>query len=147
MAEAEAPALPQDIMDEIRVLATDGFNYWKDNANEAQKAVGNEEFTKFTTDPAFLEQMTKDMNDAFEAAGPVDGRLDEAKYNVWINTIQDASANRGNFEDRRPEQMTKTYALLNRITPDSDGISMGDFNAVMGPWMAVMGECKAAAGL
>ena len=103
MAEAEAPALPQDIMDEIRVLATDGFNYWKDNANEAQKAVGNEEFTKFTTDPAFLEQMTKDMNDAFEAAGPVDGRLDEAKYNVWINTIQDASANRGNFEDRRPE--------------------------------------------
>ena len=91
--------------------------------------------------------MTKDMNDAFEAAGPVDGRLDEAKYNVWINTIQDASANRGNFEDRRPEQMSKTYALLNRITPDSDGISMGDFNAVMGPWMAVMGECKAAAGL
>ena len=54
MADA-APALPQDIMDEIRVLATDGFNYWKDNANEAQKAVGNEEYTKFTTDPAFLE--------------------------------------------------------------------------------------------
>ena len=43
--------------------------------------------------------------------------------------------------------MTKSYALLNRITPDSEGVSMGDFNAVMGPWMAVMGECKAAAGL
>ena len=128
MAEAEAPALPQDIMDEIRVLATDGFNYWKENSTDAQKTVGNEEMTKFTSDPAFLEQMTKDMNDAFEAAGPVDGRLDEAKYTTWVNTLQDASENRGNYEDRRPEQVTKAYALLNRITPDSDGISMADFN-------------------
>ena len=40
MAEAEAPALPADIMADIRTEATDGYNQWKNNATDAQKAVG-----------------------------------------------------------------------------------------------------------
>ena len=43
--------------------------------------------------------------------------------------------------------MKRTYAILNRITAGSDGVSMDDFNAVMVPWMAIFGELKTAAGM
>ena len=77
----------------------------------------------------------------------MDGRVDEAKYIGWIKAMQAKSAARGNFEDTREEPMKRTYAILNRITAGSDGVSMEDFNAVMGPWMTIVGELKAAAGM
>ena len=54
MAEAEAPALPADILADIRAEATESFGYWNTNANEAQKAVGAEDLVKYTSDPEFL---------------------------------------------------------------------------------------------
>ena len=147
MAEAEAPALPADILADIRTEATESFNYWKENSTEAQRAVGMEELQKFMTDEAFIAQEMASMQADFDAQSPVDGRLDEAKYVAWIKAIQAKGEARGNFEDSREEPMKRTYAILNRITAGSDGVSMDDFNAVMGPWMAIFGELKTAAGL
>ena len=147
MAEAEAPALPADILADIRTEATESFNYWKENSTEAQRAVGMEELQKFMTDEAFIAQEMASMQADFDAQSPVDGRLDEAKYVAWIKAIQAKGEARGNFEDSREEPMKRTYAILNRITAGSDGVSMDDFNAVMGPWMAIFTELKTAAGL
>ena len=58
--------------------------------------------------------------------------------------MQQKGQERGNFEDTRTELMTKTYAVLNKLTPDQDGVSMADFNQVMGAWMSVFSELKAA---
>ena len=85
------------------------------------------------------------MQADFDATSPVDGRLDEAKYIAWIKAMQVRSAARGNFEDNREEPMKRSFAILNRITPGSEGVSMDDFNAVMGPWMTIYSELKAAA--
>ena len=145
MAEAEAPALPADILADIRTEATESFNYWKENSTEAQRAVGMEELRKFTEEPEFIAQEMASMQADFDAQSPVDGRLDEAKYVAWIKAIQAKGQARGNFEDSREEPMKRTYAILNRITAGSDGVSMDDFNAVMGPWMAIYSELKAAA--
>ena len=147
MAEAEAPALPADILADIRTEATESFNYWKENSTEAQRAVGMEELQKFMTDEAFIAQEMASMQADFDAQSPADGRLDEAKYVAWIKAIQAKGEARGNFEDSREEPMKRTYAILNRITAGSDGVSMDDFNAVMGPWMAIFTELKTAAGL
>ena len=87
------------------------------------------------------------MQADFDAQSPVDGRLDEAKYVAWIKAIQEKGRARGNFEDDREEPMKRTFAILNRLTPGSEGVSMDDFNSVMGPWMAIFGELKAAAGM
>ena len=86
------------------------------------------------------------MQADFDAQSPVDGCIDEAKYIAWIKALQARSAARGNFEDNREEPMKRSFAILNRITPGSDGVSMADFNAVMGPWMAIYGELRAADG-
>ena len=99
---------------------------------------------KFGSDPAFVEAMTKEMNDFFAASGPVNGRLNEAGYLVWINKMQEAGEARGNFEDRREAEIKKTYACINKVTPGEDGVSMADFEQVMGAWMAVAFELKAA---
>ena len=147
MAEAEQPALPADILADIRTEATESFNYWKENSTEAQRAVGMEELRKFTEEPEFIAQEMASMQADFDAQSPVDGRLDEAKYVAWIKAIQAKGEARGNFEDSREEPMKRTYAILNRITAGSDGVSMDDFNSVMGPWMAIFGELKAAAGM
>ena len=146
MADA-APALPADILADIRTEATESFNYWKETSTEAQRAVGMEELRKFTEDEAFIAQEMASMQADFDAQSPVDGRVDEAKYIGWIKAMQAKSAARGNFEDTREEPMKRTYAILNRITAGSDGVSMEDFNAVMGPWMTIIGELKAAAGM
>ena len=98
MAEAEAPALPADILADIRTEATESFNFWKENSTEAQRAVGMAELEKFTTDQAFIAQEMASMQADFDAQSPVDGRLDEAKYVAWINAIQAKGAARGNFE-------------------------------------------------
>ena len=147
MAEPEAPALPADILADIRTLATEGFNYWKENSTEAQRAVGMEELRKWTEDQAFIAQEMASIQADFDAQSPVDGRVDEAKYCAWIKAMQAKSSARGNFEDTREDPMKRAYAILNRITAGSDGVSMGDFNSVMGPWMAIFGELKAAAGM
>ena len=147
MAEAEAPALPADILADIRTEATESFNYWKENSTEAQRAIGMDELRKFTEEPEFIAQEMASMQADFDAQSPVDGRLDEAKYVAWIKAIQAKGEARGNFEDGREESMKRTYAILNRITAGSDGVSMDDFNSVMGPWMAIFGELKAAAGM
>ena len=147
MAEEQAPQLPEALLAEIRAQATEGFNFWKENSTEAQRAVGMEELQKFMTDEAFIAQEMASMQADFDAQSPADGRLDEAKYVAWIKAIQAKGEARGNFEDSREEPMKRTYAILNRITAGSDGVSMDDFNAVMGPWMAIFGELKTAAGM
>ena len=147
MAEAEAPALPADILADIRTLATEGFNFWKENSTEAQRAVGMEELRKWSEDQTFIAQEMESIQADFDAQSPVDGRVDEAKYIAWIKAMQAKSSARGNFEDSREEPMKRTYAILNRLTAGSDGVSMDDFNSVMGPWMAIFGELKAAAGM
>ena len=148
MAEAEAaPALPADILADIRTEATESFNYWKENSTEAQRAVGMEELRKFTEEPEFIAQEMASMQADFDAQSPVDGRLDEAKYVAWIKAIQAKGEARGNFEDSREEPIKRTYAILNRLTAGSDGVSMDDFNSVMGPWMVIFGELKTAAGM
>ena len=147
MAEAEAPQLPADIVADIRTEATESFNYWKENSTEAQRAVGVEEMRKFTEDEAFIKTEMASMQADFDAQSPADGRLDEAKYVAWIHAIQTKSAARGNFEDNREEPIKRTFAILNRITPDSPGVSMDDFNMVMGVWMGMFAELKAGAGM
>ena len=49
MADA-APALPADILADIRTEATESFNYWKETSTEAQRAVGMEDLRKWTED-------------------------------------------------------------------------------------------------
>ena len=147
MAEAEAPALPADIVADIRALATEGFAYWKENSTEAQRAVGIEDMRKFTEEPAFIEEQMKFMNDDFEAQSPVDGRVDEAKYVAWVKAMMARDAARGNFADDREDEIKKAYPILNRITPGSEGVSIDDFNSVMGTWMGIFAELKTAAGL
>ena len=88
MAEGEAPALPADILADVRTTATESFNYWKENSTEAQRAVGMEELQKFMTDEAFIAQEMASMQADFDAQSPADGRLDEAKYVAWIKAIQ-----------------------------------------------------------
>ena len=101
---------------------------------------------KFGSDPAFIEAMTKEMNDFFAASGPVNGRLNEAGYCTWMSKLQEAGEARGNFEDRREAEIKKTYATINKITPGEDGVSMADFEQVMGAWMGIFAELKAADG-
>ena len=67
MAEAQAPALPDDIMADLRTETTESFNYWKANSTEAQRAVGVEEMEKFTTDEAFMKQEMANMQAAWDA--------------------------------------------------------------------------------
>ena len=88
MAEGDAPALPADIMADIRTEATESFTYWQATATEAQRAKGMEEMQKFMTDEAFIAQEMASMQADFDAQSPVDGRLDEAKYVQWIKAIQ-----------------------------------------------------------
>ena len=76
------------------------------------------------------------MQADFEAQSPVDGRLDEAKYLAWMRAMQEKSKARGNFEDEREEPLKRSYAILNRLNAGADGVSMDDFNSVMGTWMA-----------
>ena len=64
-----------------------------------------------------------------------------------MRALQQKGAERGNFEDTRDEILTKTYACLNKLAPDQDGVSMGDFNAAMGVWMTLFAELKAANGM
>ena len=48
-----ADAISAELMADIRTHATDGFNHWKENATEEQKAAGIAELAKWTSDEAF----------------------------------------------------------------------------------------------
>ena len=91
MAEEAAPALPENIMTEVRELVTDSYNYWKSNATADQVAIGEAEMEKFMTnsDPAFVEMAMKDMNDGFAAqqSDPA-GRVNEQGYIAWMTYMQ-----------------------------------------------------------
>ena len=147
MAEEQAPQLPEALLAEIRAQATDGFNFWKENSTEAERAVGVSDMAKFENDPAFVEQEMTFMQTSFDAQSPVDGRLDKTKFVAWSKALKAASKARGNFEDERDSEAEKAYVCLNKITPDADGVSMDDFNSCMGTWMEIFGELKTAAGM
>lgn len=51
------PALEQKLKD----LAAAGYEYWKANATEAEKAAGEAELAKFTSDPDFGKAMEAEM--------------------------------------------------------------------------------------
>ena len=40
MAEQAAPQYPAEVIAELQEMAEEGFNYWKDNSSEEQRAVG-----------------------------------------------------------------------------------------------------------
>ena len=128
MAEQAAPQYPAEVVAELNEMAAEGFEYWRTNSSDAQRAVGQEELRKMAEEPAFMEQIMKELNECFTGADAnSDGLLDLEELKAFNAAFQALGEARGNFEDRRPESITRSYACLNQITPGTDGVSMADF--------------------
>ena len=136
MAEQAAPQLPEAVVASLSEMGAEGFEYWRTNSSDAQRAVGEEELRKMNEDPAFMEQTMAEITKCFsDADANSDGLLDLEEYKVFMASWQTLGKARGNFEDERPESVTKAYAAINQITPGAEGISMADFQVGMGVWM------------
>ena len=147
MAE-QAPQYPAEVVAELNEMAAEGFEYWRTNSTDAQRAVGQEELRKMTEDPAFMEQTMAEITKCFsDADANSDGLLDLEEYKNFMAAWQVLGKARGNFEDERPESIAKAYAAMNKITAGTEGITMGDFQGGMGVWMQKVNELKAAAGM
>ena len=126
----------------------DGFENWKNNSSEEQKANGAKEIQRFTDDPEFAAAMDKEVKDLYAACDlDKDGLLNEAEFVAFYTGIMDSGAKRGNYEDERPETPAKTYALYNRLTPAVQGVSMKDFEICTGVVVMRNIENKTKAGL
>ena len=148
MADQAAPQLSAELMTDLRALTVDGFEHWRTNCTEEQKAAGVVELEKFTSDPAFQGQIMGEMADCFAAVGANDaGLINEAQFTFFYAALMASGASCGNFEDVRQHMVSRSYALANRVDPATDGCSFADFMTLMGASMAINGELKAAAGL
>ena len=148
MADQAAPQLSAELMTELRTLTTDGFEHWRTNCTEEQKAAGLVELEKFTSDPAFQGQIMGEMAASFASAGANEaGLVNEAQFCTFYAALMASGASRGNFTDARPDMVSRSYTLTNRVDPATDGCSFADFMTLMGASMAMNEELKAAAGL
>ena len=71
--------ISNEVMTDIRAHATDGFNHWKENATEEQKAAAIADETRWRTDSSFKRGQYTATAAAFSAQGPNDaGLINEA---------------------------------------------------------------------
>ena len=84
------------------------------------------------------------MFDASDANG--DGLLDLAEYTHMMEAFRAKQVEKGLYVDPRPNYIQDGYALGNRITPGTDGISYEEFQIAGGVIMKKMQELKAEGG-
>ena len=146
-APEAAPQMDPAFLADLHAFIDEGFENWKANATEEQKACGAREIERFSTDPEFAAQLDKEVKDLYAACNESkSGILNEAEFIQFYKGICDSGAKRGNYEDEREDTPAKTFALYNRLN-DADGVSMKDFEACTGVVVMRNIENKTKAGL
>jgi len=141
-------ALSYDLMKDIYAHAEDGFNHWRDNSTAEQKEVGRAEVTRWTTDRDFAAQQQAFMENAFaEADINKNGFLLQPEFEKFVKVLMDDGFKRGNYEDPRPETISNSYMLANRIAPQAEGVTLQDWNTLCFALVGKTQELKTAAGL
>ena len=56
LADAADVQLPAEFIDEAHQLVAEGFEYWRENATQAQKDLGTAEVDMMMNQPAMMEQ-------------------------------------------------------------------------------------------
>ena len=145
MAEG-APALPEAVMTAIRTRATSQYNEWKTSATAEQKAGGIERMNKMKNEPEFRAEMMGKMTQMWnEADANQDGKLDLAEYKNWQASMDALAVERGDWRESG-DHSEENYNLCNQIG-EGDGITQAEMFSIMGPWMKIFEELKAADGL
>ena len=137
-----------EVTNMLNALAEEGFNKWRDNTTDDQKAQGLEQLNKFKTDEEYrnteIAEFTQRFNDA---DANKDGVLNRDEYLVCNKASEARELEKGNWAMNDDEYAGRFYAAANMITPATDGITMADMMQAITVIMAKNDELKAAAGL
>ena len=145
MAEGGMPAVSAEITAEIESATADNFAHYIANRTAEEIAEDEKKTEKFQTDEEYKGKMMAGLTQAFtDADANNDGQLDEQEFKAFHAKLNEMQKERGEFVDEREGQADKWYSCASRIQPETTGISMMDFFAVMGVSMKKFLELKAA---
>ena len=84
--------LSDEVKTQLEQIAEDGFNHWKDNCTEEQKAAGLRIAEEMKTQPEAMQQMMTKMTGYFtEADADQNGLLTQAEFLVFMGKIREAT--------------------------------------------------------
>ena len=121
---------------------------WKAGVTEEQKQAAVAMMEQFTNNPDFKAQRMARVNTIFaEADADGDQILNAAEWEVFHRKSDEDKAAEGSFVDNREGRGAAKYALLNRINPDVEGVTMADIFTAIAASHPIWEELRIADGL
>ena len=122
--------ISEEVKTQLEQIAEDGFNYWKDNCTEEQKAAGLRMAEEMKSQPEAMQQMLAKMTAWFtEADADQNGLLNEAEYLAFMEKVRAETIAQGQFVDTRDEMPRRGFAAINSVSSEQDGIALAEFFA------------------
>ena len=120
MAINMTPELEQ----QMQAIAVEATDYYKANCPAETKAAIEAMTENMKNDEAARTEMINMMTEKFAAADANgDGRLDQAEFDVYVASLEEAGRAKGIFWEQKPGLRSRYFELFTAMTGEAEGLT------------------------